>query len=211
MNRLFQPFAAAVLLAAALTVSADPVRYQAVPGGSKLKLDGTSTVHDWTVNGLIIGGYIEFASDQPLDPSKDNSEIKVTPKVQVTVPVRSLQSGKSLMNDIMWDNLKVKDNPSIKYNMTEWKPRDRKPGEPLQFDTKGDLTVAGVTKPIDMVVTLTPEGDKLKATGSKELKMTDFGMKPPSPSIGLGLIKTADEVKITFEWITARKDAKKAS
>jgi hypothetical protein len=41
--------------------------------------------------------------------------------------------------------------------------------------------------------------------------MTDFGMKPPAPSVGLGLIKTADEVKLTFEWVTVRKEAKKAS
>src|SRR5437868_12986927 len=100
MNKLFRPYqlaAAALLVAAALTVSADPVRYQAMPGGSKLKLEGTSTVHDYSVSSGIIGGFIEFDSDQPLDPSKPNSEIKVTPKVQVNVPVRSLQSGKSLM------------------------------------------------------------------------------------------------------------------
>jgi polyisoprenoid-binding protein YceI len=89
------------------------------------------------------------------------------------------------------------------------KPREHKAGEPFQFDTKGELTVAGVTKPIDMVVTLTPmEGNKLKATGSKELKMTDFGMKPPAPTLGLGLIKTADEVTVSFEWMTAKRAAK---
>jgi len=210
MNKLFQPMAAGLLLVAALTVSADPVRYQASPG-SKLKLEGTSTVHDWTVSSGIMGGYIEFESDYPLDPAKPNSDAKITPKVEVRISVRSLQSGKSLMDDIMWDNLKVKENPYITYKLTEWKPRDRKPGEPLQFDTKGDLTVAGVTKPIDMVVTLTPEGNKLKATASKELKMSDFGMKPPAPSIGLGLIKTADEVKVTFDWVTTRKDTKKTA
>jgi len=204
LSKYFTSIAGALVLAAALNASADPIRYQASPG-SKLKLEGTSTVHDYTIEGGIMGGFIEFASDYPLDPSKPNSEVKVTPKVQVTIPVRSLKSGKSLMDDIMHDNLKVKDNPTIKYTLTEWKPKDRKAGEPLQFDTKGDLTVAGVTKPIEMVVTLTPEGEKLKATATKELKMTDFGMKPPAPAVGLGLIKTADEVKVTFDWITARK------
>jgi polyisoprenoid-binding protein YceI len=210
MNKIFHPWAAALLLASALTVSADPVRYQASPG-SKLKLEGTSTVHDWSVSSGIMGGYIEFESDYPLDPTKPNPDAKITPKVEVKISVRSLQSGKSLMDDIMWDNLKVKDNPYITYKLTEWKPHDRKAGDPLQFDTKGDLTVAGVTKPIDMVVTHTPEGNKHKATGNKELKMSDFGMKAPAPSIGLGLIKTADEVKVTFEWVTTRKDTKKTA
>lgn len=210
MNKLIPTFVASLLVAAALTISADPVRYQATPG-SKIKLEGTSTIHDWTVEGGILGGFIEFQSDYPLDISKPSSETKVTPKVEVNVPVRSLKSGKKPMDDIMHDNLKVKDNPTIKYALTEWKARDRKAGEPLLFDTKGNLTVAGVTKPIDMLVTLSPEGNKLKATGSKELKMTDFGMKPPAPAIGLGLIKTADEVKVTFEWLTARKDDKKTA
>jgi polyisoprenoid-binding protein YceI len=202
---------AAFVAAATLSLSADVIRYQAAPG-SKITLDGTSTVHDWTVESGTIGGFIEFQSDVPLDPSLARTEVSVTPKVQVIVPVSSLKSGKTLMDDIMHDNLKMKENPRIKYVLNEMKPKEHKAGEPFQFDTKGDLTVAGVTKPIEMVVTLAPiEGNKLKATGLKEIKMTDFGMKPPAPSIGLGLIKTADEVKVTFEWITARKDEKKTA
>jgi polyisoprenoid-binding protein YceI len=215
--KLMQPFrtlhaaVAATVLAISLSVSAEPVRYQAVPG-SKVKIDGTSTVHDWTVEGGIIGGYIEFESDNPFEGAKSAADLKVTPKVEVSIPVRSLKSGKKLMDEIMHDTLKVKEADKIKYVLKEMKPKEGKAGEGLQFDTKGELTVAGVTKPIDMVVTMTPiEGNKLKSTGSKDLKMSDFGMKAPAPAIGLGLIKTADEVKITFEWLTAKKDAKTAS
>src|SRR5256885_1675900 len=89
MNKLFQSFAAGLLLAAALTVSADTVRYQASPG-SKLKIEGTSTVHDWSVSSAIMGGFIEFQSDYPLDPSKPNPDAKITPKVEVKISVRSL-------------------------------------------------------------------------------------------------------------------------
>ncbi|HVK58012.1 MAG TPA: YceI family protein [Candidatus Kapabacteria bacterium] len=199
--------AAALLLLTAASLSAQ-VRYQATPG-STVKLDGTSTVHDWTVEGKIIGGFVEFESEEALDPAKTASDVKA--KVEVNIPVSSLQSGKKLMNEIMHDALKIKDHKAIKYALKEIKPQARKAGEPLKFDTKGDLTVAGVTKPIDMVVTLVPEGNKLKATGSKQLKMTDFGIKPPSPAVGLGLIKTADEVTVTFEWNTAKKEAKTAS
>src|SRR5690349_11610575 len=116
LSKLFHPLAAALLFSAALTLKADTVRYQASPG-SKLKLEGTSTVHDWTVEGGIMGGYIQFDSEYPLDPSKPNSEVKVTPKVQVNIPVSSLKSGKTLMDEIMHDNLKIKDNPYIKYTL----------------------------------------------------------------------------------------------
>jgi polyisoprenoid-binding protein YceI len=210
LSKLFQTVAAGLLLAATLSASADPVRYQAQPG-SKIKLDGTSTVHDWTVEGGIVGGFIEFESEYPLDPAKASEDAKVTPKVEVTVPVTSLKSGKKLMDEIMHDALKIKEHKTIKYKMISWQPKARSAGQPFQFDTKGELTVAGVTKPLEMVVTLAPDGNKLRATGTKQLKMTDFGMKPPAPAVGLGLIKTADEVKVTFDWLTARKDDKTAS
>lgn len=204
--------AGALLFFAAVTSRAENVRYEARPG-SKVKIEGTSTVHDWSVESGIIGGSMEFESDFPIDPSKPDGEVKVTPKVNVKIPVRSLKSGKSLMDDIMHDAMKVKDYGQIEYTLKEMKAKDpnRKAGDPLQFDTKGDLTVAGVKRPIDMVVTMIPEGEKLKVTGTKGLKMTDYGIKPPAPSVGLGFIKTADDVKITFEWHTARKEEKKTA
>jgi hypothetical protein len=36
--------------------------------------------------------------------------------------------------------------------------------------------------------------------------MTDFGIKPPAPEIlGLSVIKTGDDLKLTFEWVTEKK------
>jgi len=200
---------AALLATAAL--NAETIRYQAQQG-SKVKIDGTSTMHDWTVESGIIGGYIEFDSNFPLDTSKPTGDLKVTPKVEVSIPVSSIKSGKTLMDEVMHDAMKMKDYQKIQYTLKEMKPKERKAGDPLVFDTKGELTIAGVKKDVDMVVTMEPAaGNKLKTTGSKTLKMTEFGIKPPAPAIGLGLIKTGDDVKITFEWMTARKEEKKTA
>ena len=65
--------AAALLLLTAASLSAQ-IRYQATPG-STVKLDGTSTVHDWTVEGKIIGGFVEFESEEALDPAKTASDV----------------------------------------------------------------------------------------------------------------------------------------
>ena len=57
-----------------------------------------------------------------------------------------------------------------------------------------------------MPVQVTPLGDKkLKITGHTAAKMTDFKIEPPAPKIALGLIKTGDEVKLSFEWMVAQK------
>lgn len=211
LSRSIVSLVAAAAFLTTLASNAETIRYQARPG-SKVKLDGTSTMHDWTVDSSIIGGYIEFDSNFPLDPSKPSTDLKVTPKVEVTIPVSSLKSGKSLMDEVMHDAMKMKNYTNITYTLKEMKLKERKAGDPLQFDTKGELTVAGVKKEIDMVVTMEPVApNKLKTSGAKTVKMTDYGIKPPAPAVGLGLIKTGDDVKITFEWMTARKDEKKTA
>jgi len=82
-------------------------------------------------------------------------------------------------------------------------------GEDVQNDgteATGTLTVHGVAKPNTMPVTIERIADrKLKVTGTTSVKMTDHGIKPPSPPLIGGLIKTGDEVKITFEWVTTKK------
>jgi hypothetical protein len=50
------------------------------------------------------------------------------------------------------------------------------------------------------------ENSRLKVVGKTALKMTDFGIKPPAPDIaGISLIRTGDEVKLTFTWVTEQK------
>src|ERR1041384_6093436 len=110
----FRFWAASFVLGSSLLLRADPVIYQS-RFGSEVKLDGTSTVHDWTVKSKAVAGTIEFQSEYPLDPAKPNPETKVTPKVQVSIPVSSILSGKKLMDEIMHDALKIKNNPEIKY------------------------------------------------------------------------------------------------
>src|SRR5438034_393784 len=49
---------------------------------------------------------------------------------------------------------------------------------------------------------------KILVKGATTLKMTDFGIKPPALTVlGIG-IKTGDDVKLTFEWTTAKAEGK---
>ena len=79
------------------------------------------------------------------------------------------------------------------------------------FDAKGELTVAGVTNKITMVVNILPttfKGEKrLEITGSIAVKMTDYKVAPVDINLVLGHIKTGDEVKLVFKWIVGQKKA----
>lgn len=165
----------------------------------KMKVEGTSTIHDWAVESQIIVGTMELADLKSMTPGK------VPAKVQISIPVRTLKSGLKPMDDIMYKAMKMQQAKNIEYRLTELvlKEAPASPNGPFKFDSTGDLAVSGVTNKITMPVTMEVVGPKLKTTGAIALKMTQFGIEPPAPKLAGGQIKTGDEVKLTFEWMTA--------
>lgn len=194
--------ALAVFLAAGSLRAADTVKYLAQPG-SEVKFDGTSNIHDWTVKGQIISGSIEVSPEF----DKDLKTVSPAPKVDVTIPVRSLKSGNKKMDEVMQEHMNMKANPSIKYQLTGMtlKSEPKTPNGPAEFVSTGDLTVNGTKKSIEMPVTFERvDAGKLKIKGTIPLKMTDFGIKPPAPALAMGMIKTGDEIKVAIEWVLAK-------
>ena len=102
--------------------------------------------------------------------------------------------------------MKETETKRITYTLTELtlKEAPKSADAPLVFDSKGELTVSGVTNKINMPVTMQRvDKTQLKTSGNLAVKMTAYGIQPPAPKIALGFITTGDDVKITFEWLTA--------
>ncbi len=193
---------AAALLAASSMIAAEPVRYVPVPNSCKLRMDGTSTIHDWHADTDLVGGFMEF--DATFADGK-STPATVKPNVEVKIAVRSLKSsGGKRMDAVMQEHMKIEQHKAIEYRVLELTP---KAGAAGQYEARGVLTLAGVAKTNTMPVTIERvEGTKLKVTGTASVKMTDHGIKPPAPDIaGISLIRTGDEVKLKFEWVTQPK------
>jgi len=159
------------------------------------------------VESPIIGGQFTASSGFAKDPSSTGD---VKPSVEVKIPVRTLKSDKKAMDNVMYEAMKQKEHPNIEYRLKDMKLRGPVGGVAgaYVFETEGELTVAGVTKTESMVVLMEKLNETtLRFSGTNDLKMTDFGIKPPAPALALGLIKTGDEVKISFEWVTAQTAA----
>jgi polyisoprenoid-binding protein YceI len=185
---------------------AKPVRYEAQSTGSKMTIAGTSTIHDWTMESVNVGGYMEVDAKFPESALTDANAAK--PVVSVFIPVRTLKSGKSTMDKVMQEHMKEPQHKKIEYKLIELKPKSPAGTTgALKFDAIGALTVAGVTKTNSMPVTIAKvEGSKLKVSGTTAFKMTEYGVKPPAPTIfGMPTISTGDEIKLTFDWLTAPK------
>lgn len=202
---------ATLLVGSLLAQAADTTTYKARPGG-KITIDGTSTIHDWTVETRIIGGSMEISSAYPLDTSVEKiPELTEQPKVKVIVPVTSLKSGKNPMDEIMYDAMNSKKHRLISYELTKMTPSEtpRKAGDPLSYDTVGKLTINGVTKEVKFPVFIKAlEKERLQINGKATVKMTDFSIAPPAPKVALGLIKTGDDVLLGLEWIVAKVEKK---
>jgi len=206
-------------LMATLAVAQDDVTtYRSKPGRDTLvKVEGTSTVHDWTVEGRIVAGQIEFGPGFSTDPTKLKPG-KLEAKAKIDIPVRALKSMKNgqpysnAMDGIMYENLKESEHKRISYTLSELSIKEvpQGAGEPILLTSKGELEVAGVKKEIEMPVKVTPmDKGALKFSMETAVKMTDFGIQPPAPKIALGAIKTGDEVKIIIDWVTVERKKKK--
>ena len=199
---------AGAIIAFTTQTRAETVTYFAKTG-SLLKISGTSSVHDWEVKTLLIGGRMVWDSSFPLDPSKaELPKLTTTPKVSVIVPVRNIESGKQRMNEVMHGAMNAQKHKFARYNLKEIKVIDkkRKAGDPIVFNTKGTLNINGKSAPVSMQISIAKrEGDKLKVSGKTKLRMSQFGITPPAPKIALGLITTGDEVSVEFEWFVAPK------
>ncbi|HOX56387.1 MAG TPA: YceI family protein [Candidatus Paceibacterota bacterium] len=214
-HTLFAGTITCLLLAAASLQAASQMTTYAARSGSKMRIEGTSNIHDWQVESPFIGGLMEVGPGFPLEPGQAVTPGKVEAKAEVFIQVRSLKSiekdGKPYsdkMDEIMWEHLKEPVHKRIVYHLTEMtlKEAPKAKDAPYVFDAKGDLAVAGVTNKIAMVVNVLPLADKkLEITGTVALKMTDFKVNPPAPKIALGLIKTGDDVKLIFKWIVGQR------
>jgi hypothetical protein len=210
-------FLAALLVAAPLPAQTF-TRYEAQPPGSgtKVKIDGDSTVHKWTMEGSIIGGYLELDAAAQLDPAQAAppglKPGKIPARAVVSIPIRSIKSGKTKMDSVMQEAMKQPAHPKIEYRLTELslKAAPRAAGAPFQFDSQGELSMSGRTNKISLPVTIDRvDKSKLKITGSIPLKMTSYGIVPPAPSIlGVAPFKTDDNVAVSFEWVVGQAEAK---
>jgi polyisoprenoid-binding protein YceI len=178
---------ATLVLAAATIAFAD--RY-APATGSMVKVEGTSTLHEWTMQGATIKGEITA-------PTPDNWNAPA--RAVVTIPVASIKSEHGKMDKLMAEALKARAHPEIRFEMTEATPRNAN-GTSFVLETRGKLTIAGVTRDITMNVQGTKAADgKYTLTGQTPIKMTNFGIKPPTAM--LNTIRTGDDVKVSFRWV----------
>jgi len=224
-------FAGTVALLALVSLSArsaEPMTQFTARSGSTMRIDGTANmIHTtWRVASPIIGGKLEVGPGFPMEPGQAATAGKLTAKADVFVQTSSLKSVEEdgrpysdAMDNVMYEHLKADQFKRIEFHLTSLtlKEAAKAKDAPYLFDAKGDLVLAGVTNAISMPVSVLPMGldskgdNRLKITGSVSVKMTSFKIEPPAPKVAMGMLKTGDDVKLSFEWMVGHKPTSTAA
>lgn len=164
----------AAISAAAGTVTLEP--------DSTLAVTGTSTVRDYRCEAESMESTITTRTGTGIDALVESA--------RVSIPVAQLECGNGKMNDHMRKALLTQDHPNVVFELTSYTVNG------ADAVLAGDLTIAGTTRPIEMPATIQDEGGALRVQATKEIRMSEWGVKPPS--LMLGTLKVRDAVTIMF-------------
>src|SRR4029078_5996330 len=192
----FAGVALITLVAAASGGGAQETARVAVSPESKLWIEGTSNLHGWSCKATTLDAAVEL--DAAAAAQLNVAPPKALKKVQVKVPVKSIKCGHGGMDDNVYKALKAEENPAISYILATFEAVPGEAKDSFMLHTIGTLTIAGKENKVSMYVTATRlAAGSVKATGRVPIKMTDFGIKPPTAIFGR--LKPGDEVKVNFE------------
>ena len=207
---------AAAKPAAAPATPAGAIHYDAQPTGSKMKIEGTSNVHDWRADSPLILGYLEVGPGFPLEAGQSVTPGKVEAKGQAIVITRTLTSKKengdhydNKMDENIYKGLKANEvaGSNIVFYLKELvlKEAPKSKDAPYVFDSKGDLEIAGVTNSVSIpinVLLVTDEKTKVtkvKISGTTSVKMSEYKVTPAT--FLLGAFTVGDPVSVKFDWM----------
>jgi polyisoprenoid-binding protein YceI len=126
----------------------------------------------------------------------ENGEVKDLKSLSFSIPVRSLKSGTSGLDQDAYEALQASQHPNIRFNMDD-APVSASGQNTFQVKGSGTLTIAGVSRQINIEADCEKSGGIISCNGSKRLKMKDFGIEPPSAL--LGLLNADEQVTVNYK------------
>lgn len=170
-------FLVAALFLSFSFIQSDKVKISADEKASSIVYFMSHPLHDWDATAKSFKTIIVY--------DKKTKEINT---VAAVAKVQSFDSGNSNRDSHAVEVLEALKYPNITFTSNDIKQN----GESLTIN--GNLNFHGVTKPIVVAATRKDTGQNMTITGKMNIKMTDYGIEPPS----LMSIATKDNIRIDF-------------
>lgn len=202
--KVIKPAITAILMLVVTTAFAQQPPFEILESSTVI-IEGTSTIHDWEADVEKINGNI-FMNPSALE-AEEKPDSPFIPSLNLTFPVKSIESGKGGMNRRIYNALNDDKYPVISFILNNAKKVETdtlsQEGAFL-LDVTGDLTIKGETKTISLnVIGTKTDANTYKFTGSYHINMTDYGVEPPTAM--LGTIKAGEEIDVKFEIMIGQK------
>jgi polyisoprenoid-binding protein YceI len=127
----------------------------------------------------------------------DATALKVTGKGEPLEDVPEVQ--RVMLSDRVLD---VQRHPTITFQSRQVSVV-KQSADQMTLRITGDLTLHGVTRPLDVPVTVELTADGLRANGKTTVQQSQFGIRPVTA--GAGTVRVKDEVEVMFSIAAKRR------
>jgi len=161
---------------------------------SRLYLEGKTNINQFSCNCTE-----KFPAKEIQFNSTPENKTAHFDKTEMEITTTKLDCGKKAINKDLAEALKAEQHPKIKLELCSLTFPEAAHSEAWQkVKAETFLTIAGTTRTVNMMVQARQSGqNEYQIKASKELKMTDFGIDPPTAL--LGLIKVKDDITLHFD------------
>jgi len=161
---------------------------------SRIWVEGTSTVRSFKCTAAVVEA--DVATTKPRATIAVFAGEKAISDVAVRIPAARLDCRNGTMNGHMLKAIKADAAPTISFSLKSYELLDT--NKDVTTTLKGTLSLGGTTKDITIDAGLVQEADgSLRVKGSYDLRLTEYGLKPPS--LMMGSMKVGDLVKVNFD------------
>ena len=143
----------------------------------------SAAAHEPWINAPIASGTIQESGTPGVEFKVESARMTVKPDPKVDAKTQA-----TIQKDMEDMTLEPKKYPEISFQSSRVETTGLG-----QWKVEGNLSLHGVTKPVNLVV----KRNAGAYSGHTTLKQTDFGIKPIS--IGGGMIKVKNEIEVDFE------------
>jgi hypothetical protein len=159
-------------------------------GPIKVQIEGTSNIHDWEMGAEQGNGNAVFILDK-------NGVLSGLSSLTFSMPAESLKSEHKTMDKNAYKAMHTDKHSTITFTAVSSTVKPY--GNKYQVQSKGKLTISGVTRDVDLIAicSVNPADRSIACSGSYKFKMTSYNVTPPS--IMLGAIKTGDDITVKFD------------
>ncbi len=159
----------ALVVPALVAAGAQPLTFH---NTSRVWVEGTSTVRAYRCESAQVTGAASAGSTQL-------ASIGSVSGAEVSIPVASLDCRNETMNGHMRNALKANAAPTIRFRAQSV---DVAANGAVKMT--GGLTIGGQTQQVSIDATAAEVNGQLRVRGTKQIRMPDYGVRPPSLMMG---------------------------